>query len=116
MDCHGNESRPFSTYAEQRFRLGIDWEDFELPLTVEELEANFRMASGFVAPKSSQADLLYAKPLDTRAGGLFHLGRTRYGDEDVFVSEEDLRYRVLREFASGATEVADCVPREDLGL
>lgn len=116
MDCHGNADRPFSIYAEQRYRLDIPWDDFEAELTDEELAANLLTVRGFVSTDGSAPNLLSEKPLDTRAGGLFHRGRDLYGDEDVFTSREDARYRVLRDAAEGASDDAGCTPREDLGL
>lgn len=114
--CHGNEERPLTLYAEQRFRLGVPWEFFGVPLTEEELAANLRTVRGFVARDSTEPDLLSEKPLDTRAGGLFHRGRDLYGDDDVFLSQDDVRYRALRAFIDGGTSDASCIPREDLGL
>jgi hypothetical protein len=115
MDCHGNAERPLSLYAEQRFRLGISWDDYETPLTPEELAANFTTVRGFVA-RDGVPNLLSEKPLDTRAGGLYHQGEDTYGSDDVFLTTEDPRYQVLREFSSGARDSSDCIPREDLHL
>ncbi len=114
--CHGDDERPLRLYAEQRLRLDVPWEDYELPLTEQELAANLRTVRGFVARDSTEVDLLSEKPLDTRAGGLFHRGRDLYGDDDVFLSQDDVRYRVLRAFIDGDAADASCVPREDLGL
>ena len=116
MACHGNDERPFSVYAEQRYRLGISWRDYETPLTDEELAANLEVVSGFVARDGSDEHLLSEKPLDTRAGGWFHRGRDLFGDADVFLTRDDARYQVLRDFAAGATAQPSCAPREDLGL
>jgi hypothetical protein len=116
MDCHGNDERPFRTYAEQKFRLGIDWIDYELPITEEELAANLTMVRGFVAQEPGEPDLLSEKPLDTRAGGLFHRGKDLYWADDVFLSADEIGYQVLREFIEGAEDDAACVPRQDIGL
>ena len=116
MACHGNGERPLSLYAEQRFRLGISWDDYETPLTDQELAANLITIEGFVARTSSDADLLSEKPLDTRAGGLFHRGKDLYGNDDVFLSRQDLGYRALTAFAAGATASVDCIPNEEIGL
>lgn len=111
MACHGNAERPFQIYAEQRYRLGIDWIDYETPLTGDELEANFRLVRGFVKP----ANLLALKPLDTQSGGRFHRGKELYGDEDVFVSTEDIGYRKLLVFAGGGQSDPDCRASEEVG-
>jgi hypothetical protein len=115
MDCHGNDERPLSLYAEQRFRLGISWDDYETPITPDELAANYRTVRGFVA-RDGEPNLLSEKPLDTRAGGLYHQGEDTYGRDDVFLSTEDPRYQVLRDFSTGAQDTSDCIPREDLHL
>ena len=116
MDCHGTEERRLPLYAEQRFRLGISWDDYETPLTPEELAANLRAVRGFIARDPSEPQLLSEKPLDTRAGGMFHRGRDLYGTDDVFLSTDETGYKALRQFIAGMTANADCVPREDVGL
>lgn len=113
MDCHGNGVRPLSIYAEQRYRLEISWDDFETPITDDELAANLRTVAGFVARDDRQPQLLSEKPLDTRAGGLFHRGRDLYGNDDVFLSRDHPGYRILRELAQGAQADPGCVPGED---
>lgn len=110
MDCHGNNTRPMRIYAEQRFRLGVDWLEYETPLTEEELSANLRTVRGFVSTEVRSKALLAEKPLDARFGGLFHRGRDLYGQDDVFLSREEADYQTLRAFVDGATETADCVP------
>jgi hypothetical protein len=116
MDCHGTPERALSIYAEQRYRLGIDWREYETPITADELAANFRAVRGFFARDGSETDQLSEKPLDTRAGGLFHRGKDLYGAEDVFVSRDDPGYRILRDFIAGATRAPGCVPTEEVGL
>jgi len=113
MACHGNDERPLSIYAEQRFRLGISWDDYEDPLTDEERAANFRTVRGFV--EQGEADQLVSKPLDTRSGGLFHRGKDLYGRDDVFLDRQDPGYRILKNFVEGATAPEDCVLQEEVG-
>lgn len=116
MACHGNDERPLMIFAEQRFRLDVSWDDYETPLTDDELRANFRMASAFVGHEESEANLLVEKPLDTRAGGLFHRGRDLFGQDDVFLDRQDVGYQVLREFGDGTSAPADCNERDEVGL
>ena len=116
MACHGNDERPLSVYAEQRYRLGITWDNYEEPLTADELAANLRAVRGFLPAAPGEPNLLSDKPLDTRAGGLFHRGRDLYGDADVFLDRDDPRYQVLRDLPDGKTDEPACQPREDLGL
>lgn len=115
MACHGNEERPLRLFAEQRFRLGISWDDYETPLTEEEFAANFRMVRGFVGRSSSEQNLLLEKPLDTRVGGLFHRGKDLFGSEDVFLERQDVGYVTLQEFSHGAVAEPDCRPTEEVG-
>ncbi len=115
MACHGNDERPLMLFAEQRFRLSIPWDEYETPLTDEELLANFRMASGFVGRDDGEETLLADKPLDARVGGLFHRGRDLFGEDDVFLDRGDVGYQVLRDFADGASAPEDCAVREEVG-
>lgn len=113
--CHGNDVRPFKLYAEQRLRLGIEWDDYETPLTAEESEANFRSALGWVARNPGDADLLAEKPLDTIGGGLFHGAKDQFGNVDVFETRADPGYAILRAFVDGEGQNPNCAPREDVG-
>ena len=115
MACHGNDERPLSLYAEQRFRLGISWDDYETPITEEELAANLRMVEGLVGRTPSDVVLLSEKPLDSRAGGLFHRGKDLFGSDDVFLSRSDVGFRILRDFSAGKTASSDCIPQEEAG-
>lgn len=116
MECHGTPERALPIYAEQRYRLGIDWREYETPITPDELAANFHAVRGFIARDGSETDLLSEKPLDTRAGGLFHRGKDLYGRDDVFLSKDDAGYRILRDFIEGSSSDANCVPTEEIGL
>ena len=110
MDCHGNDERPLRIYAEQRFRLDVDWLDYETPITDAELDANFRVITGFTDADNASHSLLSEKPLDARFGGRYHRGRDLYGVDDVFLSREEDDYKTLRSFAGGMSESSDCVP------
>ncbi len=112
MACHGNDERPLEIYAAKRYRLGISWVDYTLPITDEELAANFKLVRGFVQPLNLLAD----KPLDTRAGGLFHRGKDLFGNVDVYSSEDNIGYQKLKAFAAGETADADCTPTLEVGL
>jgi len=116
MDCHGNDERPFRVYAEQRHRLGVSWSEFETPLLPEELSANFEAARGFIATSDRDDHLLTEKPLDTRAGGMFHRGKDLYGADDVFLTRDDIGYQILLDFAGGQAAGQDCTPREEVGF
>ncbi len=115
MACHGTDERPLQLYAEQRFRLEVSWDDFDTPLSNEELMANFRLVGGFIARDDGERDLLTEKPLDTRSGGLFHGGKGLHGEQDVFLSRHDVGYRLLREFSGGGIASPDCVAIEEVG-
>jgi hypothetical protein len=110
MDCHGNDERPLRVYAEQRFRLNVDWLDYETPLSAAELSANLKVVGGFVSTEVGGKAPLSEKPLDARFGGLFHRGQDLYGQDDVFLSSDDADYQTLRAFVGGAQDASDCVP------
>ncbi len=118
LACHGIENRPFKVYAEQRFRLDLSWsvDEYDLPTTDEEVAANLQMVRGFVGSKGGGVDLLTQKPLDTRAGGLFHRGKGPYGDDDTFIDRGDPGYKILSEFIAGAQAEDGCTTREEVGL
>ncbi len=115
MACHGNDERPLMLFAEQRFRLDISWDDYETPLTDDELAANFRMVRGFVGSSASTRNLLLEKPLDTRVGGLFHRGKDLFGVDDVFLERQDVGYQILKAFSAGAVAAPDCRATEEVG-
>lgn len=116
MACHGNAERPLMLYAEQRFRLGISWDDYETPLTEAEFAANLQRVRGFVGRSSGDVDLLTEKPLDTRAGGLYHRGKDLFGNDDVFLDRQDTDFVILQDFADGAQADVDCQPSEEVRL
>lgn len=110
MDCHGNDERPLRIYAEQRFRLDVDWLEFETPLTGAELAANLKTVRGFIGPDEDHQALLSEKPLDARYGGMFHRGKDLYGTDDVFLDRQEPGYQVLRSFVEGESAAPDCQP------
>ncbi len=116
MACHGNLDRPLPIYAEQRLRIDITWREYDTPLTDEELARNFDTVRGFIARNPGETQLLSEKPLDVRAGGLYHQGEELDVTEDVFVSRDDPGYQILRDFTSGATAAPDCIPTREVGL
>lgn len=109
MDCHGNDERPFRVYAEQRFRLEVDWFEPDIRLSDAELAANFRVARGFI-DQDDDLGYLSEKPLQRAAGGLFHRAQDLYGTQDVYLSEEEAGYQVLRSFSTGVSAASDCQP------
>ena len=113
--CHGTDERPLRIYAEQKLRLGVEWVDYQTPLTDEERAANFRTLRDFVARGPGDAELLSEKPLDVSAGGLFHRGKDQFGTEDVFTSRDDPGYQIMRAFVDGEAADPACVPTEGVG-
>ena len=83
---------------------------------------------GWVGPQEVKLDLmdehlaqfragavLIDKPLDTRAGGLFHRGRDLFGSDDIFLTRDDPGYRILNAFIDGARAEEDCAIQEEVG-
>ena len=87
--CHASARRPLRLYAVGRMRFGVGWDRLAEPLSADELEANYQAARGFAAATGGDVPLLLSKPLDPRAGGLFHRGQELYGGDDVFTSTDD---------------------------
>jgi hypothetical protein len=109
--CHGDRRRPFRVYAPNRLRFGLPADALAAPLSAEEHEANFRMASSFATPTAGYAEpLLVGKPLSERLGGAYHGGAEAFGGGDVFESPDDPELGVLRAWIAGATEEAACAP------
>ena len=113
-ECHASAQRPLRLYAVGRMRLDVGWDRLGEPLSEAELDANYEVSRGFIA--DVQADsLLLSKPLDTRAGGLYHRAQDLYGDDDVFLSTTDPGYARIAEWIAGATAPTDCTPTEEVG-
>lgn len=109
--CHASARRPLRLYAVGRMRLGVGWDRLAEPLSADELEANFQSTRGFAAGNAaSDLPLLLSKPLDVRAGGLFHRGQELYSGDDVFTSTDDPGYQRLAAWVAGGTAAADCQP------
>lgn len=81
LDCHGASNRPLRFYAETGLRAAGDLRD--MPLTVEELEANAEALRGIDPTAEAEQHLAVLKALDPDAGGLRHEGGT------VWPSRED---------------------------
>ena len=112
LDCHGVEERAYRVYARNRLRLetvGNTNVQRNLPMTEEELQANFASAVGFFDAEHVANSWLLKKPLDERAGGYFHDGRELYDGGDVFLSLDDPGYVVLSAWLEGETEMPSCV-------
>lgn len=109
--CHASARRPLRLYAVGRMRLGVGWDRLAEPLSADELEANYQSARGFAVTDSP---LLLSKPLDPRAGGLFHRGQELYGNDDVFTSTDDPGYRLIAAWVAGGTAAADCQPTTEV--
>jgi hypothetical protein len=116
--CHGDAGQPFRVYARNRLRLDLDLSRPELrnaPLSAEEEQRNFDVARGFARGGSAKA-LLLRKPLDESAGGFFHRARDLYGGTDVFATEADRGFVILKAWVDGAQHPPDdCVPVEEVG-
>jgi hypothetical protein len=112
--CHASARRPLRLYAVGRMRLDVGWDRLGAPLSDAELDANYEVARGFVADPPAES-LLLAKPLDTRAGGLYHRGQNLYGDDDVFLSTDDPGYAILAAWIAAADAPSDCALTEEVG-
>lgn len=112
--CHASARRPLRLYSVGRMRLGVGWDRLAEPLTDDELDANYRSSLGFAIAADDELPLLLSKPLDVRAGGLFHRGQELYGEDDVFSSTSDRGYQQLAAWIDGATAPADCVPTTEV--
>jgi hypothetical protein len=113
--CHGTDERPLRIFAEQKLRLGVEWVDYQTPLTPEEQAANFQAVRDFAARGPGDADLLAEKPLDAVAGGLFHGGKDQFGTDDVFLTRDDPGYRIMRAFIDGEVAADGCQLTEEVG-
>ncbi|MEZ4337514.1 MAG: hypothetical protein R3B82_12910 [Sandaracinaceae bacterium] len=113
--CHGDARRPFTVFARNRLRWGGDERDRNARLRDDERAFNYESALGMVDVDAPEESLILRKPLDAAAGGGFHGGATLFGAGDVYATEEDLEYQVLREWVMGAVADPTCVePGSDL--
>jgi hypothetical protein len=113
--CHGSNRRPLRLFAVQKLRLATPWDERDAPLSDAEHAANYDMARGFAGGPGPERPQLLDKPLDVEAGGLYHRGKTLYGEEDVFTSEDDPGYRIVSEWLAGAAADPGCIPTEEVG-
>lgn len=117
--CHGSGRRPFRVFAVNRLRLNPVRAQtgyvLNQPMTAEEHQANYEMTMGFVDAGDHEQSLLLMKPLDSDAGGYYHQGKTLYGNQDVFTTEDDPGYRAIEAWLEGGTRPEDCEAREEVG-
>lgn len=115
LACHGDGARVYTTFARSRLRLGGDERGRNAFLSDAERAWNYRAAAAMIDRERPDESPLVMKPLAVSAGGWFH-GATRLeGGLDVFDSREDGEWRVLSEWAHGATDDPACVePGSDL--
>ena len=104
LACHGDGRRAFHVFTRNRMRLVGTNAERILPLTEDEVSANFDNARGF-AETPPEASLLLLKPLEQGAGGYFHLGKDRFEGEDVWTTRDDADYQTLLAWLRG--EIAD---------
>jgi hypothetical protein len=117
--CHGTPLRPLRLYAPNRLRLNPTRlpGDYVLSsvLSPEEHRANYDMARGFADAARAEDSLLLLKPLDVEAGGALHGGKTLYGGADVFSTEDDPGYVLLRGWLEGNIAPRGCTPVDAVG-
>ena len=108
LACHGDAQRPFHVFTRNRLRLVGTNTDRNQLLTDEEISANFDNARGFAADPPEDSWLL-RKPLEQAAGGYFHVGKERFGGEDVWTTRDDADYQVVLAWLRGATADPQCI-------
>lgn len=96
VTCHGDSGRFFRVVGPGRVRLAPDTEIFaeatsaEMALTFERLREQMDPAEPLNSP-------VLRKPLAKEVGGAGHRGLDVYG-RDVYLTEADSRYQLLRDF------------------
>ena len=113
--CHGTRVRPLAIFAPGRERLRVSWDRPTEPVTQDELDANFRLVTGFTTLESTGQPWLLSKPLSTAAGGYYHRGADLYGTEDVFMTKDDAGYQLLEKWIAGETAQSTCAPTTLVG-
>lgn len=98
--CHGSSDRFFQVFGPGRERvlpgaLALD------PVDPQEVELSYQRARSMLDLERPEASLLLRKPLAVGAGGSGHQGTDAFG-RDVYESEADSGYVVLRAWASSA--------------
>ena len=113
--CHGTRKRPLAIYAPGRERYQVTWDRPTEPITADELDANFRLVSGFTSTDATGEPWLLAKPLATSAGGYYHRAADLFGAEDVFVTTDDPGYQLLAAWLAGQIAQPTCTPITAVG-
>jgi hypothetical protein len=102
--CHGTRVRPFAIFAPGRERLRVMWDRPSEPVTQDELDANFKLVTGFTTLDAT------GEP-----GGYYHRGADLYGAEDVFMTKDDAGYQLLEKWIAGETAQSTCAPTTMVG-
>ncbi len=109
--CHGDPNRPLVVYAPGRLRWdAVPAGTQQAGQTEAELGANYQAAIKFALGAEPSRSLLVRKPLDVRAGGVYHFGESIYEAGDVFDSTDDPGYQRLLAWLFGGTRPAGCRP------
>ena len=107
--CHSDPNRRFRLFARHRLRL----EGEVGSLSETEVQANLNATQGFVQSGSDDAWLLL-KPLDSSAGGYYHVGKEMFGGGDVFLSTSDPDYVTIASWVDGILPAGTgCVDGEE---
>ena len=113
--CHGTRVRPLAIYAPGRERYRVGWDRPTEPITADEIDANYKVASGFATTSATGDAWLVAKPLTPAAGGYYHRAADLFGAEDVFLTKDDPGYKLLAAWIAGGTAPASCTPTTEVG-
>ncbi len=108
LACHGDSRRFFRIFARNRLRSDGAESERDAPMRDEERRANFDAARAMVDTGDIERSLLFAKPLDARAGGTFHRGAEIFGGGNVFVSRDEPDFMTLRAWTRGEREEPSC--------
>jgi hypothetical protein len=113
--CHGDPRRYFRVYARNRLRLGGSEAERNALLRDSESAFDFASARAYVDPNAPEESYLLLKPLDQRAGGLYHGGAEEFGQGDVFLDRDDPDFETLEAWIHGEKEDPACIePGSDL--
>jgi hypothetical protein len=113
--CHGTRVRPLAIFAPGRERLRVTWDRPTEAVTQDELDANFKLVTGFTTLDATGEPWLLSKPLATSAGGYYHRGADLYGSDDVFMTKDDAGYQKLEKWIAGETAQPTCAPTTMVG-
>lgn len=95
--CHGDPVRFFYVVGPGHVRLDPEM-DLDEPVTEAELRVSYDRARSMVDVEQPDKSLLLKKPLEVDAGGSLHEGTDSFG-RDVYPSDDDEAYRLLRQWA-----------------